>query len=213
MVSLEKRYSSSSSEVKQEVLRFGFQCWDLIENESLRKRDLDMAALLDLQREEGKQEGLQEATSKYKKKCLEQELRMDSLDAKVLRYEEQINSFERICKEKEERLRLELEKQKELLVKEARLGETQVFQEKLTNYEKMIAKLEAKQDWQHAYDQEHGERIALQMQLQELKKNKIKPESFYLVFLSNSMNHQIKREIFVYLSLQEVFLCVLLFLM
>ena len=73
MVSLEQRYSSSPSEVKQEVLRFGFQCWDLIENESLRKRDLDMAALLDLQREEGKQEGLQEATSTYKKRCLEQD--------------------------------------------------------------------------------------------------------------------------------------------
>jgi hypothetical protein len=32
-----------------------------------------MAALLDLQREEGKQEGLQEATSTYKKRCLEQD--------------------------------------------------------------------------------------------------------------------------------------------
>ena len=172
MVSLEQRYSSSSSEVKQEVLRFGFQCWDLIENESLRKRDIDMAALLDIQRDEGKQEGIQEATSKYKKRCLEQDLRMDSLDAKVLRYEEQINSFEKIAKEKEERLRLELEKQKDLLIKETRLAENQVFQEKLTSYEKIIAKLEAKQDWQHAYDQEHQERVVLQTQLQELKKNK-----------------------------------------
>ena len=144
----------------------------MIENESLRKRDIDMAALLDIQRDEGKQEGIQEATSKYKKRCLEQDLRMDSLDAKVLRYEEQINSFEKIAKEKEERLRLELEKQKDLLIKETRLAENQVFQEKLTSYEKIIAKLEAKQDWQHAYDQEHQERVVLQTQLQELKKNK-----------------------------------------
>jgi hypothetical protein len=172
MTSLEQRYLSSAHAVKEEVLRFGFQCWDLIENESLRKHDIDMAALLDLQREEGKQEGKREATSEYKKTFLEQDLRIDSLGAKVLRYEEQINSFERTAKEKEEKLRTELEKQKELLIKEAKLQETQTYQEKIATYEKTIARLEAKQDWQEAFQQEHQERMSLQTQLQELKKNK-----------------------------------------
>ncbi len=172
MTSLEQRYQSCTPEVKGEVLRLGFQCWDMIESESLRKRDIDLAALLDVHREEGKQEGMRESEIKYRKIFHEQDLKIDSLGRKTLHYEEQINSFERTAKEKEEKMQSELEKQKELLIKEAKLQETQSYQEKISNYEKTIAKLEAKQDWQHAYYQEHEERLVLQNQMQELKKNK-----------------------------------------
>lgn len=172
MSSLEQRYTTALPEVKQEVLRLGFLCWDIIQEESLRKRDLDMASLLDIQREQGKEEGRREESTKLKKVMLEQSLRIDSLSSKEMLLQEQINRFERTTKEKEEKLRIELEKQKEMIVKETQLQASQSFQDKVTTYEKVIAKLEAKQDWQQAYEREHQEKTTLQIQLQDMKKSK-----------------------------------------
>ena len=154
------------------MLRLGFLCWDIIQDESLRKRDLDMASLLDIQREQGKEEGRREESTKLKKAMLEQSLRIDSLSNKEMLLQEQINRFDRTTKEKEEKLRIELEKQKEMIVKETQLQASQSFQEKVTTYEKVIAKLEAKQDWQQAYEREHQEKTTLQNQLQDMKKSK-----------------------------------------
>jgi hypothetical protein len=172
MSTIRQRYELSTEEIKEEILRLGFLCWDLIQQESLRKRDFDMANLLDIHTEEGKKEGKREATLEYKKLVVEQEARIDSLLGKIIHYEEQIKDFERYSNEKDQKLRVEFDKQKELLIKEAKLQEFQAFNEKISNYEKIIAKLEAKQDWQQAYQQEHQERVDLQIQLQELKKNK-----------------------------------------
>ena len=104
MSSLEQRYTTALPEVKQEVLRLGFLCWDIIQDESLRKRDLDMASLLDIQREQGKEEGRREENTKLKKAMLEQSLHIDSLSSKEMLLQEQINRFERTTKEKEEKL-------------------------------------------------------------------------------------------------------------
>jgi len=169
---LEKRYIDCLPEIKEEVLRLGFLCWDLIQQESMIKRDIDLEKILELHREEGKEQGRREETAKFKKVVLEQDLKIDSLTSKNLLFQEQINRFERAILEKEEKLRLELEKQKHLLIKETQLQEAQTFQEKVTTYEKTIAKLEAKQDWQQAYEREHTEKISLQTQMLEMKKSK-----------------------------------------
>ena len=39
---LEKRYIDCLPEIKEEVLRLGFLCWDLIQQESMIKRDIDL---------------------------------------------------------------------------------------------------------------------------------------------------------------------------
>lgn len=172
MPSLKERYTSCEPEIQNEVLRFGFQCWDVIQEEALRKRDIDMASLLEIQREEGKEEGRREESLKFKQVCYEQSLRIDTLGRDKIFLQEEINRFERTIKEKEEKLRTDLEKQKEMIIKEAQLKELQTFQEKIATYEKLIAKLEAKQDWQQAYEREHNEKVSLQEQIQEMKKSK-----------------------------------------
>lgn len=172
MSSLEQRYDICCSEIRQEVLRLGFQCWDLIQEESLRKRDLDLASLLDAQRQEGREEGKKEQAAKFKQAFHEQDIKIDSLTREKLSLQQDINQFERTLNEKEGKLRADLEKQKEMIIKETRIQEYQVFQERMTTYEKTIAKLEAKQDWQQVYEREHNERLLLQAQLQDMKKNK-----------------------------------------
>jgi hypothetical protein len=172
MSSLKEKFMSYEQEIQNEILRLGFQCWDLIQEESLRKRDLDMASLLDNQREEGKEEGRREEATKYKKIFLEQDIKIDSLTSKNLILQEQLKGFERTLQEKEDKLRMDFEKQKSMIVKQTQLEDLQTFQEKINAYEKTIAKLEAKQDWQQVYEREHIEKIVLQTQLQDMKKSK-----------------------------------------
>ena len=172
MSHLQERFNLLIPVDKEKVLRFGFLSWDLIQEETLRKHDLEIANLLDLHKEEGKKEGKQEASIEFKKKYLEQDIQIDSLKGEVLRCQEKINNFERVSKEKEDKLRLELEKQTDIIRKEARLQELEAIQEKISNYEKVIAKLESKQDWQQVYEREHNEKLLLQTQLQDMKKSK-----------------------------------------
>lgn len=168
----EKRYLELRNDQKQQFLQIAFQCWDILQEETIRKHDLNIASLLDAQREEGKEEGRREEQNKLKKLLLDKDIQINSLTTKSVFLQEQITNFDFITKEKEEKLRLELEKQKDIIRKEARLQELEAIQGKISNYEKVIAKLESKQDWQQVYEREHNEKMLLQTQLQDMKKSK-----------------------------------------
>jgi hypothetical protein len=176
MSTLQQRFALCASDAQDQILRLGFLCWDVLQEECLRRQDVDLGKLMDLQREEGRREGKRAAQQELKDQLNEKELQIDTLssqkilaDTRLHQAHERLNEV--IC-EVETRLRKEFDQEKEFVRRETVLVERQTQQEKLTSLEVAIAKLQAREDWQQAYERERQERESLFNQLQELKKQK-----------------------------------------
>lgn len=176
MTTLQQRFALCASDAQEQILRLGFLCWDVLQEECLRRQDVDLAKLMDLQKEEGRREGKRDAHQELKELLHEKDLQIDTLTShrslSELRLQRAHERMEEITLEVEKKLRSEFEYEKDFTRREAALVERQSLQEKLTSLEVTLAKLQAKEDWQQAYERERQERESLFNQLQELKKQK-----------------------------------------
>lgn len=175
-MSFPERFTSQTNETQLEIVLLGLKCWDLIQKESLKKSDFDLAALLST----SKEEGIAEERLRSEKLKQQYEMQVAFLENKL--------DHERTSKEKDieeacKQIKKDFERNESILIRESRQEEKELqqnkfeqerrdFLEQCTKFQIEIARLQTRENWEDAFKSEKTQREALQRQLDELRRVK-----------------------------------------
>ena len=167
---LAERFQDATREEQVQIVNIGLQCWDILQAELQKVQELDSTKLIEKWKEEGKKEGRREGEKEMRRLVREKEDRLEDLESQRIslerKLERAVSEKQKEIDELEKKWQRESEREKEVISKEAALAERAQNMKSIKEYEIQIAQLQAKEDWQRAYNDTQKELEKLRSQME-----------------------------------------------
>ena len=142
---LPKEFLSLSTSLQSKIISLGLTSWHLIQDEVDSQKDLDQSTLIELWKEKGRKEVRNEKDKEHQRLIKDVQSERDDILHEKNTLERKLLKLE---KETEDKLRKEFERDKEHLLREARLA----LKEEMGSIKDENVKLKASQDFKAAFE-------------------------------------------------------------
>ena len=142
---LPKEFLSLSTSLQSKIISLGLTSWHLIQDEVDSQKDLDQSTLIELWKEKGRKEVRNEKDKEHQRLIKDVQSERDDILHEKNTLERKLLKLE---KETEDKLRKEFERDKEHLLREARLA----LKEEMGSIKDENVKLKASQDFKVAFE-------------------------------------------------------------
>jgi hypothetical protein len=176
MEHLAERFQDARREEQIHIVDLGLHSWDILQKEVGKVKDMDHTKLIEKWKEDGKKEGRRDAEKEMKRTlrekedaCEDLETQKKLLEKKLLRSQQE---KEKELEDLERRLKKEIDREKEVLIRETRLEAQADLQQKIGEYQVQLVQMKAKEDWHKAYENAQKDLELARTQLADFTKVK-----------------------------------------